>query len=90
MAFFRASKFEREKSNRLLGSLLDVIYRLYNWSLLLSTAVNTFDYLGSILSYLVIAIPIFNGDYDDLKPEELSSLISKVRDGVYLVVLLFE
>lgn len=37
-----------------------------------------FDYLGSILSYIVIAIPIFSGVYGDLSPTELSSLVSKV------------
>lgn len=41
--------------------------------------VNTFDYLGSILSYVVIAIPIFSGVYGDLSPTELSTLVSKVR-----------
>lgn len=40
--------------------------------------INTFDYLGSILSYVVIAIPIFSGVYGDLSPTELSALVSKV------------
>lgn len=40
--------------------------------------INTFDYLGSILSYVVIAIPIFSGVYSDLSPTELSALVSKV------------
>lgn len=44
-----------------------------------TVGVNTFDYLGSILSYVVIAIPIFSGIYGDLSPTELSTLVSKVR-----------
>lgn len=44
-----------------------------------TVGVNTFDYLGSILSYVVIAIPIFGGIYGDLSPTELSTLVSKVR-----------
>lgn len=44
-----------------------------------AVGVNTFDYLGSILSYVVIAIPIFSGVYGDLSPTELSTLVSKVR-----------
>jgi len=36
------------------------------------------DYLGSILSYVILAIPIFAGVYDDLPPAELSALISRV------------
>lgn len=34
--------------------------------------------MGSILSYIVIAIPIFAGKYDGLTPGELSALVSKV------------
>lgn len=44
-----------------------------------TVGINTFDYLGSILSYVVIAIPIFSGIYGDLSPTELSTLVSKVR-----------
>lgn len=44
----------------------------------LSVGVNTFDYLGGFLSYIIIAIPIFTGIYDGLTPGELSALISKV------------
>jgi len=36
------------------------------------------DYLGSILSYVILAIPIFAGVYDDLSPADLSALISRV------------
>ncbi|XP_059995073.1 lysosomal cobalamin transporter ABCD4 isoform X12 [Lagenorhynchus albirostris] len=45
--------------------------------LLFSVGVNMFDYLGSILSYVVISIPIFSGVYRDLSPTELSTLVSK-------------
>lgn len=48
-------------------------------SLSSTVGVNTFDYLGSILSYVVIAVPIFSGIYGDLSPTELSTLVSKVR-----------
>lgn len=41
---------------------------------------NTFDYMGSILSYIVIAIPIFAGVYDDMTPAEISALLSKVSE----------
>lgn len=54
--------------------------RLSSWVFLSSTVgINTFDYLGSILSYTVIAIPIFSGVYGDLSPTELSTVVSKVR-----------
>ena len=44
----------------------------------LPVCINTADYLGSILSYIALAVPIFLGSYDNLNPAELSALISKV------------
>lgn len=34
--------------------------------------------MGSILSYIIIAIPIFAGVYDGLTPGDITALISKV------------
>jgi len=36
------------------------------------------DYLGSILSYVILAIPVFGGVYEQLSPADLSALISRV------------
>uniref|UniRef100_A0AAR2IH67 ABC transporter domain-containing protein n=1 Tax=Pygocentrus nattereri TaxID=42514 RepID=A0AAR2IH67_PYGNA len=66
-AFYRAGKVECMRTNWRLQRLLRT-QRI---------GVNTFDYLGSILSYVVIAIPIFAGVYDGMTPGELSSLVSK-------------
>ncbi|KAL0073150.1 P-loop containing nucleoside triphosphate hydrolase protein [Phycomyces blakesleeanus] len=38
---------------------------------------SSFAYIGSILSYMIVAIPIFTGVFDDKDPGELSSIISK-------------
>lgn len=38
----------------------------------------SFSYLGSILSYLIIAIPIFAGAFDGKDASELSAIISAV------------
>lgn len=35
------------------------------------------SYFGSILSYVIIAIPIFMGDYDHLPPGDIAVVISK-------------
>lgn len=43
----------------------------------------SFSYLGSILSYLIIAIPIFSGALDGKDASELSAIISAVR---YLLI----
>uniref|UniRef100_A0A8C4T0G6 ATP-binding cassette, sub-family D (ALD), member 4 n=1 Tax=Erpetoichthys calabaricus TaxID=27687 RepID=A0A8C4T0G6_ERPCA len=76
-AFYRAGKVEHMRTNRRLGSLLETQKNLMTKELWLCIGVNTFDYFGSILSYMVIAIPIFAGVYDGLTPGELSTLISK-------------
>ena len=39
---------------------------------ILDCSTNMFDYIGGILSYMVIAIPIFAGVYDDLDEPALS------------------
>lgn len=54
------------------------------YSLFFIVGVNTFDYLGSILSYVVIVIFIFSGVYGDLSFIEFSILVSKVK--IFLVI----
>ncbi|KAK9953040.1 hypothetical protein ABG768_017066 [Culter alburnus] len=76
-AFYRAGKVEHMRTDRRLQMLLSTQRSLMNKELWLYIGVNTFDYLGSILSYIVIAIPIFAGKYDGLTPGELSALVSK-------------
>nr|XP_055038891.1 ATP-binding cassette sub-family D member 4 isoform X1 [Misgurnus anguillicaudatus] len=76
-AFYRAGKVEHMRTNRRLQILLSTQKSLMNKEFWLYIGVNTFDYMGSILSYIVIAIPIFAGVYDGLSPGELSALVSK-------------
>uniref|UniRef100_A0A8C6SF83 ATP-binding cassette, sub-family D (ALD), member 4 n=1 Tax=Neogobius melanostomus TaxID=47308 RepID=A0A8C6SF83_9GOBI len=74
---FRAGKVEHMRTDRRLQSLLQTQRSLIDKELWLYIGVNTFDYLGGFLSYIIIAIPIFTGLYDGLTPGELSALISK-------------
>lgn len=76
-AFFRAGKVEHARTDRRFQTLLQTQRRLVNKELWLYIGVNTFDYLGGFLSYVIISIPIFSGVYDGLSPGELSALISK-------------
>ncbi|XP_077592917.1 lysosomal cobalamin transporter ABCD4 [Stigmatopora nigra] len=76
-AFYRAGKVEHARTERRLQTLLETQKRLINNQLWLSLGVNTFDYMGGFLSYVVIAIPIFAGLYDGLTPGQLSALISR-------------
>lgn len=43
-----------------------------------TVSINTFDYLGAIFSYLIIAIAVFGGMYDSMSVTELSAQISRV------------
>ncbi|XP_049626496.1 lysosomal cobalamin transporter ABCD4 isoform X1 [Suncus etruscus] len=76
-AFYRAGHVEHMRTDRRLQMLLQTQRQLMAKELWLYIGINTFDYLGSILSYVVIAIPIFSGIYGDLSPTELSTLVSK-------------
>ncbi|XP_006884745.1 PREDICTED: ATP-binding cassette sub-family D member 4 [Elephantulus edwardii] len=76
-AFYRAGHVEHVRTDRRLQRLLQTQRELMSKELWLYIGINTFDYLGSILSYVVIAIPIFGGVYGDLSPTELSTLVSK-------------
>ncbi|XP_054256046.1 lysosomal cobalamin transporter ABCD4 isoform X2 [Indicator indicator] len=83
---FRAGRVEHMRTNRRLQSLLQTQKELIGKELWLYIGINTFDYLGSILSYVVIAIPIFSGVYGDLTPTELSALVSKnAFVSIYLI-----
>ncbi|XP_022086859.1 ATP-binding cassette sub-family D member 4-like [Acanthaster planci] len=76
-AFYVASHVEREKTNKKLKRLIDTQSNLINFDFWLQVSMNLFDYIGSILSYVAIAVPIFAGAYDKLDSDELYSLISK-------------
>ncbi|XP_027527366.1 ATP-binding cassette sub-family D member 4 isoform X5 [Neopelma chrysocephalum] len=85
-AFYRAGRVEHMRTDRRLQSLLQTQRELIGKELWLYIGINTFDYLGSILSYMVIAIPIFSGVYGDLSPTELSALVSKnAFVSIYLI-----
>ncbi|XP_043372096.1 lysosomal cobalamin transporter ABCD4 isoform X8 [Dermochelys coriacea] len=85
-AFYRAGQVEHMRTDRRLQSLLQTQRELMGKELWLYIGINTFDYLGSILSYVVIAIPIFSGVYGDLGPAQLSALVSKnAFVSIYLI-----
>ncbi|XP_032883535.1 lysosomal cobalamin transporter ABCD4 isoform X2 [Amblyraja radiata] len=85
-AFYRAGRVEQMRTDRILQELLRTQGRLVTRELRLYIGVNIFNYLGSIVSYLAIAIPIFAGRYDGLAPADLIELISKnAFVSIYLI-----
>ena len=77
VAFLKGSDVEHEKARGTFQQLLYVQLKIVNLEFWLSFSVNLFDYMGSILSYFVIAIPIFAGSYENLSSVQLSALISQ-------------
>ncbi|XP_078263012.1 lysosomal cobalamin transporter ABCD4 [Rhinoraja longicauda] len=85
-AFYRAGRVEQMRTDRILHELLRTQERLVTRELRLYIGVNIFNYLGSIVSYMAIAIPIFAGRYDGLAPADLIELVSKnAFVSIYLV-----
>jgi len=79
IAFQEGSRREGIKANESLNQLILIQNRLYFRQFILNICINLYDYLGSILSYLILAIPIFAGVYDSLSPTDLSVIISQVN-----------
>lgn len=77
VAFYRSGSLEERKTNSRLLTLLQTQQRLINYECILFFSINVFDYVGSIFSYLIIAIAIFGGKYDDLSTVEISAQISR-------------
>ena len=47
------------------------------WTCLLcAVSISLFDYLSSIVSYVILGVAVFAGSYDDV--DDLSSIISQV------------
>jgi ATP-binding cassette subfamily D (ALD) protein 4 len=78
IAFQDGSRREGLKANESLEQLIQTQGRLYFRQFILNICINLYDYLGSILSYLILAVPIFSGAYDSLGPTDLTVIISQV------------
>ena len=58
-------------------NLMQTNYEMF--IMFITVVVSLAEYIGSILSYVILAIAIFTGRYDDLSSSQLASLISKVN-----------
>nr|UOU03347.1 ATP-binding cassette subfamily D4 [Brachionus rubens] len=89
IAFYDSSKNELDQMNGALDNLLKISYRR-NWKeLILKVFINTSQYFGGIMAYLVLAIPIFTHVYDDLTPTDLGQLISNYSFKCQYLIYLF-
>ncbi|XP_076313471.1 lysosomal cobalamin transporter ABCD4-like isoform X2 [Tachypleus tridentatus] len=86
IAFQDASHTELSHTSHKLAKLVEVQQQLFIKQYPLSLSVNLFNYLGSIISFMVLAVPLFAGKYDALSGPDLSALISKnVFVSIYLI-----
>ncbi|CAG0891579.1 unnamed protein product [Cyprideis torosa] len=77
LAFHGSSFLESLKSNNMLNVLLKIQQRKITKQYFLDLVVSFWDYGSAIFSYVLLAIPIFAGRYDDLSSAELSAMISQ-------------
>ncbi|KAI9230941.1 MAG: ABC transporter transmembrane region 2-domain-containing protein, partial [Piptocephalis tieghemiana] len=77
IAFHRGESRERRSLDRTLQLLLYLQRRIIHREFLVNLISQSTNYFGSILSYLIVALPIFTGKYDDLGPADLASVVSK-------------
>ncbi|CAG8524988.1 274_t:CDS:2 [Paraglomus occultum] len=88
IAFSWGEKGERTRLDELLMRVLGYQKKIVYKELPLQTVTEAFGYFGSVLSYVVIAIPLFSGKYDDLPTDELSAIIAlNAFLSIYLVYL---
>lgn len=76
IAFANAEVKVKSKLLQSLSILLSVHENLILQQFYLNFVTTIFDYSGSILSFIIIAVPIFNGAFDHLNEAELSRQIS--------------
>lgn len=67
LSFHGCVRVESGKVNSLLLSLCQTQQSIVNRKLILDLATNWFNYFGAILTFMVIAVPIFTGTHFDGK-----------------------
>ncbi|XP_077496591.1 lysosomal cobalamin transporter ABCD4-like [Amblyomma americanum] len=77
VAFLDGEFAELDSTEGHLVELVRAQQSVYNRQFPLNLGVYFTDYAGSILSFLIIAVPLFTGAYDDISTADLSGVISK-------------
>ena len=63
ISFLKGERHEHNTMTSLFHNLLTVQRKIINIRILLDFFTNFFDYTGAILSYIIISVPIFSGQY---------------------------
>ncbi|KAF8383283.1 pmp-3 [Pristionchus pacificus] len=84
IAFYHGGFIENVFANQKLAALIKTQRKLIDWHFVLGFATNAFQYFGSILSYLLLAIPVFiTTDYADMEPAEIAKEISRLLEELH-------
>ncbi|KAG1054947.1 hypothetical protein G6F43_003061 [Rhizopus delemar] len=89
IAFCDGEKDEINRANQKLDILLTYQRSIVNNELFLNIANESFSYFGSVISYFLVAIPIFTGVLNDKDASELSSIISQSSFVAMYLIFLF-
>ncbi|KAF6039456.1 ABCD4 [Bugula neritina] len=76
-AFYNVNKLEEENMAKGLRQLLSVQEQLVYSKLPQNFFISLCDYVVSIISFMLIALPIFSGSYDHLTAAGVTSLVSQ-------------
>ncbi|KAI1318823.1 ATP-binding cassette sub- D member 4 [Mortierella claussenii] len=78
ITFSRGEGEAKDSADEMLEVLLKTQLEIIHKELPFKFLQQSVSYFGSILSYVIIAIPIFWGLYDGLPPSDVSAVISKI------------
>ncbi|KAI9105775.1 ABC transporter transmembrane region 2-domain-containing protein [Phlyctochytrium arcticum] len=77
VSLLRGQELEKAILNKSFERLLHISRRIVNWESIFDSLKTYLNYFGSVVCYGLVAMPIFEGKYDDLPPGELSALIAR-------------
>ncbi|KAJ3075609.1 hypothetical protein HDU99_001500, partial [Rhizoclosmatium hyalinum] len=77
IAMMHSEFSEKQRLDTLLDVLVKVSYTVLRRNAPLNYCMRVTDYLGAVLSYLIISIPVFDGTFDDKTEAEITGLVSK-------------
>ncbi|ORY48548.1 hypothetical protein BCR33DRAFT_714312 [Rhizoclosmatium globosum] len=77
IAMMHSEFSEKKRLDTLLDVLVKVSYTVLRRNAPLNYCMRVTDYLGAVLSYLIISIPVFDGTFDDKTEAEITGLVSK-------------
>ncbi|KAJ3065798.1 ATP-binding cassette sub- D member 4, partial [Podochytrium sp. JEL0797] len=77
IAFLHAERVERDRLDTLLDSVVDASFVVLGRNVVLHFLTESTVFLASVLTYGVVAIPIFDGTFDGKTEAEISGIVAK-------------